>query len=72
MKVQELSDNDDGRIFLSIPLPGEMAVCAHEDICVQNSKRPRKIFRKYASKTARRYQNRGQKAGLKSLGLCVN
>ncbi|MBQ7214799.1 MAG: hypothetical protein IJS39_02310 [Synergistaceae bacterium] len=49
-----------------------MAVCAHEDICVQNSKRPRKIFRKYASKTARRYQNRGQKAGLKSLGLCVN
>ena len=29
MKVQELSEDDGGGIFLSIPLLGEMAVCAH-------------------------------------------
>ena len=29
MKVQELSEDDGGGIMLSIPLLGEMAVCAH-------------------------------------------
>lgn len=31
IKVQELTDDDGGGIFMSIPLLGEMAVCAHGD-----------------------------------------
>ena len=29
IKVEELSEDDGGGVFLSIPLLGEMAVCAH-------------------------------------------
>ena len=31
IKLEELSEDDGGGIFLSIPLLGEMAVCAHGD-----------------------------------------
>ena len=31
IKLEELSEDDGGGVFLSIPLLGEMAVCAHGD-----------------------------------------
>ena len=31
IKVEELSEDDGGGIFLSMPLLGKMAVCAHGD-----------------------------------------
>lgn len=47
IKVEELSEDDGGGIFMSIPLLGEMAVCAHGDTYTEARSHLEQVKRDY-------------------------
>ena len=47
IKVQELPEDDGGGVFLSIPLLGEMAVCAHGETYQEARTEPEAVKREY-------------------------
>ncbi len=75
VKVQELSEDDSGRIFLSIPLLGEIAVCVHGEHTLRRGlilNWSRGTILRCGSKMGLRFQNRSVKTVIMCLRLCVN